>query len=488
MEPVGGPSTGATTGSLALRHPSAVPALAAGAAAVVGALAAVQPTLAVALVGGSLVLALPFLAPVTHLLLLVFVTAVVPFDIQNSFAFGGGRGSPGLLLSDVLLLGGLVRSGLLLLDTPLRRRQAVVLGLVLGFLALATLQFLRGVRAGHDPATAGHELRTLLGLAVAFVALPVLQDPAARPRLLKGLLAVGLLLGLWGLAQWTLTLPFNNSDLGVREGIGGTSSGRGQLQGGLFGFPVGVVLGLAALLSTEVRSLSARLALVAVIALNGTSLLLTYERTFWAATLAALGFVALRAAPAQRARALALAPALVAALLAGFALLAPAELTAAQERLTSVGGQESDNSLRYRLLESRHVSEKIDANPLLGSGLGATITWGRPYESVPPHTVAYSHNGYLWAAWKLGIPLAVLLVALLGVLIVWQERRDGSLHSSLRTGAQGALLVLLVVNLLFPSFNALSITPTMGLLAALLIAPRLRPSPPARRAVQAFRV
>ena len=84
---------------------------------------AADPKLAVALVAGGLLLALPFVAPVAHLVLLLLVTAIVPFDLQNTFAFGGGPGSPGVLPSDVLLLGGLARAALVLLDTPLERRS-----------------------------------------------------------------------------------------------------------------------------------------------------------------------------------------------------------------------------------------------------------------------------------------------------------------------------------------------------------------------------
>ena len=106
------------------------PALALAAAALVGALAGADPKLAFALVGGGLLLALPFVAPVAHLVLLLLVTAIVPFDLQNTFAFGGGPGSPGLLPSDVLLFGGLARAALVLLDTPLERIPRLALALV----------------------------------------------------------------------------------------------------------------------------------------------------------------------------------------------------------------------------------------------------------------------------------------------------------------------------------------------------------------------
>lgn len=444
-------------------------------AAAVGALAGSRPAIAVALVGGVLLMMLAFVAPVAHLLLLVFVTAIVPYGLQNSFAFGGGAGSPGLLLSDLLLVGGFLRGGLMLLNTPLERRQRLVLTLIFAFLALAVLQFVQGYRAGHDAAAAGLELRNLLGFGAAVIVLPILLDPAARGRLLKGLVVVGLALGLWGLAQWLLVIPFNDADLGVRQGIAGTTAGRGQLQGGLFGFPVAVVIALAALLATSARPVARRV-LVVLLALNAASLLLTYERTFWVFTVAALLFLVLQAPRSQRIKAIVSVPASLIVLLAAFALIAPAELTAARERLISANESAGANSLQYRLVESRHVVEKIKASPILGSGLGAAIHW-RPFTDVSFSTEVYSHNGFLWAAWKLGIPGAVLIVLTLGLAIVSRGRsRSGSSYGAVRTGAQAALALLLVANVTFPTLNGLSITAVMGILVALCITPAARPA------------
>jgi O-antigen/teichoic acid export membrane protein len=450
-----------------------VPALGIGAAAVVGALAAADPKLAMALVGGALLLALPFVAPVPHLLLLVLVTAIVPFDLQNAVGLGGGRDSPGLLPSDVLLLGGLARAALALLDTPLERRPRWALAVVSGVLAIAGLQLLHGLTAGNDPGTTGAELRVLLGFGAAAIALPILAEPVQRAALLKGLVGVGIAIGLWGLVQWTVDLPFTASeDAGVREGVRFTSAGRGQIQGGLFAFPVAIVMGVAALLSAQVRSAGTRAALGLLVALNAVDLVLTYERTFWVATLFALAVLALRASRTQRMRAVTIGAVLIAVPLAGMAVAAPRELTAARERLVSIGAYGSDLSVRYRITESRHVIDQIRAHPLGGSGLGATILWGRAYEGVRPTTESFAHNGYLWLAWKLGAPAAVLLVLLIGVAVLWRRPRGPSTLEAMRGGAQAALLLLLVASLTFPAFEALGITAVMGLLVALAFAPR----------------
>ncbi|MGH2799898.1 MAG: O-antigen ligase family protein, partial [Thermoleophilaceae bacterium] len=422
-----------------------------------------------ALVGGGLLLALPFVAPVAHLLLLILVTAIVPFDLQNALGFGGGPDSPGLLPSDVLLLGGLGRAALVLLDAPLDRRRRWALTLVAGFLVVAGLQLVHGLRAGSDPGISGAELRVLLGLGAAVIAMPILADPRLRERFFRGLVGVGLAVGMWGLAQWTVDIPFTAAeDAGVREGVRFTSAGRGQIQGGLFAFPVAIVMGVAGLMSHEVRSVGARTLLVAVVGLNSVDLVLTYERTFWLATLLALVVLALRASPQQRLRALTLGPALLAVALAGMAILLPRDLAAARERLVSVGSYGTDLSVRYRVNESRHVIREIRAEPLLGSGLGATILWGRAYEGVRPETESFAHNGYLWLAWKLGGPATALVLLLLGCALLSRgPPKPATAAGAIRGGAQAALLLLLVASITFPAFEALGITAVMGVLIAL---------------------
>ena len=456
-----------------LRPRSRVPALALTAAAFAGAVGAVQPKLAVAAVAGGCLLALPFLLPVTGLVALLLITAIVPYDLQNAVAFGGGAGSPGIFPSDLLLVGGLARAGLILLDTRLARMPRWVLGLAIAVLAVAALQALNGFRSGWDAGTAGTELRVLLGFGAAVIALPLLRDQASRKRLEAGLLGVGLAVALWGIAQWTVDIPFTAAeDAGVREGVRFTTGGRGQIQGGLFAFPVIVVMGMAALLSQELRSLRTRVLIVAVVALGAVDLLLTYERTFWVATALALALLVARAPRRQRVRALIVGPALIALTLAATAFLAPSALTAAGQRLASLGQYSSDLSVRFRLTETRNVVRAIEAHPLAGSGLGATILWGRPYEGVRPTTESFAHNGYLWLVWKLGAPAAVLLLALIGLALLSRGPPVTTTAGALRVGAQGALFVLLVASITFPAFNTLGITAAMGVLVALAAQPR----------------
>lgn len=439
------------------------------AASVVFAAAVVKaPLLAAGALAAGAVTLLAFAAPVAHLTILIGLTALVPFSVQNQFGFGGGYDSSGLQVSDVFLFTGLARAGWVIVRDPPRRTLLLAVVALAVFLVLAGLQFIRAVYLGTPPSVAGTELRVLLGFGVMIVALPILRDPRARQRLFAGLGVLAILLGLWAIAQWTLNISFFGSkDAGLREGVRFTTAGKGQIQGGLYAFAPAVVMASAVLISGAVRRTWVRFVVLAAISLNVAGLLFTYERTFWVATVVGLAFVVLRTSGSQRVKALVATPVVVTLCLALLATVAPDAVSAARERLLSIGQYEDDNSLRYRVVESRHVAEQIRADPILGSGPGATIYWGRAWERVKPTTYSYSHNGYLWLAWKLGIPLALLLLAVLLSAMLRRPPDGDPLLRAFALGSSAALFVLLLSSITFPSFSALAITPAMGLMVAI---------------------
>jgi O-Antigen ligase len=446
-----------------------------GCALVFGMLLAGSPRIAVALLAGGCVVILALSAPVTVLLLVLALTALVPYEVQHPLAVGATQSSPGLLPSDALLAAGLLRAALLLPQMPLDRRRAGALGLSICFIAVCAWQAARGISGGANVSVVGAELRHLLGFATLLVAMPILDDPPSRRRLLRGLLMLGLALGLWGLAQWTLHIDFGaNGDVGVRQGVALTTSGSGQLQGGLFVYPVAALLAFALLVRGDFTSRAARRLTIAVLVLNCVDLLLTYERTFWIGTLAGAVLICARGGPVARARMLKWTPVAM-LVVAGAIVLTPSTFTTAQQRLLSIGQYKSDNSVHYRVLESQHVLARIRAHPLTGSALGATIFWGRPEEGVPPSAWNYSHDGYLWLSWKLGIPGAAVIVALMLLGVLWRGPPDAEPDIvAARLGAQSALLMLLVVSVTFPVFNSLQITSLAGLLLALAAMPMRR--------------
>lgn len=460
----------------ALRHDAVLLPVAAGGALIYGALVATAPRLAIALIAATALVVLTFALPVAHFTLLIVATAIVPYTIQNRVGIGGGTGSPGLVISDVLLLSGLARATYALLASPrLTFSELTGIGLLLLYLSLTTAQFLRGVFAdGAGLSQAGDELRSLNGVAAMLIALPLLRQEGSRRRLLNGLLGVGLALGLWGVAQWALQLGFSGG-FGLRQGVAQTTTGGAQLQGGLYGFPVAVALSFAALLSGELRSTPVRWLVICTLALNGICVVLTFERTFMLITVMACALIVLRAGRGQRARALLTLPIAAALICVPLAVLSPTTLTTARERLFSLGQYGQDQAVRDRVVESQHVIEQIRLHPALGSGLGAAIWWGRPENGVPPRIDYFSHNGFLWTAWKLGIPGAILLFGSLVLAALRRGRAVGTpLFSMVAVGAQAALLGLIVACVTFPSVMARPITPTMGLLLALCAMPRVR--------------
>lgn len=451
------------------------------AAVVFGAMIAVSPVIALGLLGGAGIVALAFLRPVAHLTVLLFVTVVVPYGIQNRFGFGSGAG---LILSDVLILTGLLRAVLVLARQRLEPRRSLAVAAVGGMLAITALQAVRGWHYGADLSQVGYEFRVLLGWATIAIALPLLPDRAARERLFRGMLGVGILVGLYGLVQYFGAFAFfAEGDAGLREGVKLTSNGKGQIQGGLFAFPVGVLIGFAVLTSGAVRSRAGQVALLALVITNAVGLLLTYERTFWIATVLGLGMIAVRAGFAQRLRVILLVVGVVVVAAPVLSTVAPGALSAASERLLSLNQYGNDDSVRYRLMEGRHVVDKIKAHPLVGWGLADEVFYGLPWLQTPPSAEAFAHNGYLWLAWKIGIPAALLLFLAIGWAVVARPPPADPLYLAVRLGAQASLLVMLVVSITFPSFSALHITTVTGLMLAICLG--LPPAPRARAATRA---
>jgi hypothetical protein len=456
------------------RNESLIGAAVAAAAALLGALAAVRSALALALVALAAVAALPFLFPVSHLVTLLVILAAVPFGVQNALGLGGGTGAIGLVVSDLLLAGGLFRALIVLSRDRLSHGQAVAILLMLLFLLAVAVQLLHGIARSARLNEAGGEARTLLGYGVLLIALPILRDADQRRRLLRALAVAGLLLGIWGIAQWTLSISYGEGgNFGVREGVTFTSGGRGQLLGGLFSFPVVVIIGFAVLLAGHVRDRRDQAVLTVTVVLNAICLLLTYERTFW--LVAALGcvLVALRGGARARWRAALWAPMVAVLAVLPLAALSPDTLTTSRERLLSIGQYSNDRSVYYRLVESRHVLAEIERRPLAGSGTGAAIWWGRPLYRVPPARYTFVHDGYLYLAWKLGLVIAAALVAALLLAVLRRPpHTQPSSWEAVVNGAQAALAALLVSNLTFPSLTSISGTGTIGLLLAIcLVAP-----------------
>ena len=471
-------SPGGTDG-VALRRISALAerdrlalALVSSWALVCGTLVGYSPKMAEVVLAGGLVFALGLLAPVTVLLGLLTLTAVVPYELQHPFAIGATETSPGLLPSDALLGATMMRAALMLPQMPMDRRRSIAIWMILAFVVVCIVQTIHGLRLSESLSVVGAEFRHLIGFAVLLPMMTLIDDERSRRRLFAGLLVGGLALGLWGIAQWTLKFDFGGTgDLGVRQGVALTTNGVGQLQGGLFVYPVAVLVSLAVLVSGAARTAFVRRLLVATFVLNIADLLLTYERTFWLATIVGAVIIVARSGRDARRRVFKWTP-LALAVVVGAVLLTPSTFVTAEQRLLSIGQYGTDTSVHYRVVESEHVLAKIHAHPVTGSGLGATIYWGRPTEGVPAHAYNYSHDGYLWTSWKLGIPGAALIVAILVISALWRGAPGADpVYAAVRRAAQATMVTMLIVSVTFPVFNSLQITCLLGVLLAIAAVP-----------------
>lgn len=438
---------------------------------------AVLPTEPLLALGLLTVVPLALGAPVASLGALLFITTMVPIYQQNTLSLVGGEDVPGLLMVDLLLLVALGRVGVLVLSGRLKAGAPLLLAGGLGVLLAAALA--GGIASGADVSEAGHEARRVaLGVGAFLIAWPIVGDPAARARLYPMLLAIGLGIGVVGVAQWLFSVDFATAgDSGIRPGVDETSGGRGQLQYALFAYPAVVTLSYTALVSGRIRSLEARWLLGAIFLLNSVALLLTFERTFWAATALACGVATLASGRQARQTAARWVPLGTVVLL--IALAGMGELRTAAERLASVADYSTDVSLEHRKVETRAVLEEIKDHPLTGSGFGSTITWGEE-DVFATQTTTYAHNGYLWLAWKTGVPTAALLVLLIALAAFWPRPGPREPHVAiLRTGSQAALFGLLLISVTFPAFNTYGVTAVMGLMAAVCL--QRDPSPPPGR-------
>jgi hypothetical protein len=400
-------------------------------------------------------------APTVSVLVLLAITVLVPWDVQSHFQILGGHGHRGVLFIDALLLVALARSGWQIIRRRTQFDSPMMWGtIVAAILAAATLW---GVAQGADVSAAGNEgRRVLFGASTFLLVWPLLRDPLARKLIARWLPIIGLALGFWGLAQWLFDVPYSSAgDVGVR---GGLSSG--QLQGGLYAYPVAVTLSWAALIAGRVKRTGVKALLGSVLAVNTVCLFLTFERTLMVSTALACCFVAAIGGAEARRHAVRWGAVLLLLVAVGVALGA-AQARTAFERMALLGNVDSDNSYTHRMIEADVISAQIAAHPIIGSGLGAAVTWG-VQDKFATNTTPFADLGYHWLAWKIGLPAAVAItMLLLRAIFRGTPGIDERDWHALRIGCRGSLLALSLISVMFGVFNALGITAVIGLLLAI---------------------
>lgn len=403
--------------------------------------------------------------PLAALVVLLALTAIVPQSVQAPGSVAG------LLPSDLALAAVL---GWAALDLPWRlmdRRSCWVAGGLLVFVATVLVQTALALQHGRSLTGTGGEARVLLGLGTLFVTLALVADADGRARLGRALAALALVLGAWGVLQALLGLVFDPPpSLGAPTTASYETAGRTV---GMYAFPVAALCALAGLAVGAARTSRGRLVLVAIAALNVAATLLAFERTFMAGLAFGIVVLGLRLRGGERVRLLATGLAVLAGLVLALWAVDPVRLAHTGERLASVTRSSADPSLRYRGEESRIVVDQIAARPWVGSGPGATMRIGRPGTDRPIVDRRYAENGYLWLAWKTGVPAAVVacLVLVAAATAPGRGRLPDAPGRALALGGQASLAALALVTLTFGSFAIIAITAVAGVLAGCCLAP-----------------
>jgi hypothetical protein len=444
----------------------------AGAAMLAGAAAVTAPGPAKGVATMALLTLFAFRAPVAQLLLLVAMTAIVPLGVLARFGSGGTVNNAGVLPSDCMLIAALIRALVVLPWTPLPARARWAVGVMSAFYFGVCLQVGHAIVLGRPLSGVGSEFRTLLALGTMLAAAPLVADPGSRRRLLRGLLIVGLAVGVWGIVQFALGLRFDAPD-GNSSVASFLTAGRVV---GLLVFPIAAVVSLAVVTGAPPRSRVARALLLATFAANMLAIVLTFERTVLLAAAVGCALVFVRGTAAQRIRMLAWASPVLAVGLAAVALASPAVLPAYAQRLASLTALQTDPSAVYRRQEAEVIGQQIAAHPVAGSGLGAAILIGRPGTNRPLVLRRFAENGYQWLAWKLGIPIAAMLCVVFALALLARGGRWESPDEMIvRRACQAALAALALVMLTFSAASDFESTPAIGLIAALALARTYRP-------------
>jgi len=314
-------------------------------------------------------------------------------------------------------------------------------------LAAAAAGLVLGLPSGAgDPAAAVYALAAygagLAGLVLAW------REARERPRetglgrprdtsLERALLVAAPLLALYGLYQYFVGLPAWDAawlESVTFTSVGSPEEGRVRIFATL-NSPglLGVVLAIALLLLLGRRRLGPLT--MALMALVGVALALTYVRSAWLGLL--LGLVGL--ALASRGRALPrLVPFALALGLAWVALASAGGTSGAiLERAGTFGDLGGDTSLQARQATPLELLPQIAGLPF-GHGLGTAGEASRLSED--DGTLPASDNGYLALAYQLGLPGAVLVISAFVVPVLLVARAAVARRSP-RLAALCAVLV-----------------------------------------------
>jgi len=196
-----------------------------------------------------------------------------------------------------------------------------------------------------------------------------------------------------------------------------------------------------------------------VVALGGVAagiifLLISFSRSPIAAAVFAAG-VMMVLIPWRNSRRVLVALALSLVVGAGLAYLIFPQIVSSigqsiAERLLTLTSATSDRSFNARLVEAGTLLDRyIRYSPLIGNGFGVRFSFLDPLTNETV-TGTFVHNGYIWALFKYGIPLALMLLWVLVYplirVLLSAPRRYAGFDRALMAGSVGYLCSALIVH------------------------------------------
>lgn len=224
-------------------------------------------------------------------------------------------------------------------------------------------------------------------------------------------------------------------------------------------FSMTIVFGF--LFSLYPRKIWQKLLITGFTGLTGLALMVSFSRTFWVMVMAAVALSWLYLPKKQKLGTLftvaVLGGALIFALVFVFKQNTQIIFKVVENRLLSTSKGVKDVSVQMRLKEYIPVIKSIKELPLGGKGLGTVHVYRQGQELYTVRTL-HIHNGYLFFAFRLGIPLFICFLFPMFYYMIKAEklaRRTNDLFLKIIfLGSFTSILIMLVANFMTTVFHS----------------------------------
>lgn len=358
------------------------------------------------------------------------------------------------------------------------RTMALSLALFTGCLIIAVALSL--LVRNLNPAHVLGETRDLLYLLILPVAMVILKPEPRLKRFVLGLVVLGCLFSVGQILQGVFKVAvFGEQGISALETLGRQENSTTRAN--TLGLNI-IIFALLLTVGAFVTGLIRRPLFLAVGGLLLVGIVLTFGRTTFAAVLICATLLVWWLDRKKLPQLLLL---LVVAVSLGSAVAAyfkPDSFAAVTYRLTSIG-EEIDHgySAQWRYWEAEAMLPHIQAQPLLGLGLGADYK-GSGGSTLRPELNRYVHNAYLYMAGKMGLPALFLFLTFMASVFA-MGRRSARLHTLPWSRVAGAASAAMVIRFLLASITEPHLMSDYGLIciavAAALVVLSARLVPPA---------